>query len=282
VIVEMNSLHSSPLDGGAARAPAEQPDLLSAKDLRLAATMLRQRASGGSYDDPELIRFYQLVESAPKVLRISSSELAERAGLGAKFFSTVWREKRRPKLVNFLRALTAIIEGANEQLLAEGASSNSSSRIQTRIWQDYAEVRDMATCLGRLARDELAALAAQLPNDPDSLAEYAKRRDLLLIFAEGFERIAQALVAFGESTEEPMLLGRAADVVRSVGDQFSTWWKQNGAETADWAMRLPVFVGGVSALGWAGANMTIATTAVAALVGGEKVLKVIKKIEKSK
>jgi hypothetical protein len=41
-------------------------------------------------------------------------------------------------------------------------------------------------------------------------------------------------------------------------------------------MRIPVFVGGVAALGWAGANMLVGTAAVAALVGGPKVLEAIK------
>jgi hypothetical protein len=52
--------------------------------------------------------------------------------------------------------------------------------------------------------------------------------------------------------------------------------EKNGAEAIDWTIRLPTFVGGVAALGWAGANMTVGTTAIAALIGGAKVLKAIK------
>ena len=40
---------------------------------------------------------------------------------------------------------------------------------------------------------------------------------------------------------------------------------------------MPVITAGVAALGWAGANMTVGTTIVAALVGGKKVMKAIRK-----
>jgi hypothetical protein len=47
-------------------------------------------------------------------------------------------------------------------------------------------------------------------------------------------------------------------------------------------MRIPAFAAGVAALGLAGANMTIATSAVAAIVGGTKVIRAMKGRKKPK
>jgi hypothetical protein len=57
----------------------------------------------------------------------------------------------------------------------------------------------------------------------------------------------------------------------------SKWWKKNEQEAIDWAFRISVLTAGVAALGWAGANMLVGTTAAAALVGGKKALKAINK-----
>ena len=76
---------------------------------------------------------------------------------------------------------------------------------------------------------------------------------------------------------EPVLWGKAASVVESVGNGINKWWKKNEDEAIDWAVRIPVLTAGVAALGWAGANMLVGTTVVAALVGGKKVLKAIGK-----
>jgi hypothetical protein len=73
------------------------------------------------------------------------------------------------------------------------------------------------------------------------------------------------------------LLGKAANVVESVGNGINKWWKKYEDEAIDWTVRIPVLTAGVAALGWAGANMLVGTTVVAALVGGKKVLKAIGK-----
>ena len=76
---------------------------------------------------------------------------------------------------------------------------------------------------------------------------------------------------------EPAKLNKAAAAVESVGSKINRYWKKYEGETIDWAIRIPVLTAGVAALGWAGANMLVGTTALAALVGGEKILKAISK-----
>jgi hypothetical protein len=171
-----------------------------------------------------------------------------------------------------------MLEVADERLGDVDSDPIVAGRVTTssRIRRDHAELLLLALSLSKMAHEEIEKLDAELPNDPDAVAKTDKQRELLRIFAEGFDRIATAIAAFAARPNEPVLLGRAGDVVNSVGDQVTRWWKQNGTEVVDWAMRLPVLAGGIAALGWAGANMAIGTTAVAALVGGEKVLKVIR------
>jgi hypothetical protein len=270
----------------AARLSADQKVQISeVRRLRRAAADLRSRVSQGSYGDEELALFWKLVGSADLVLRASNPELGARAGLGDNFFSSVARDRRRPKLTNFLKALTAIIEVADERLFdidnVHRASSVGASPDHTlsnvRIEEDLAELLLLASSLARVARTELEKLDSERPNDPVTVAENKKQRELLLLFADGFEQIAVALAALERSPSEPLLLGKASDVVNSVGGQINGWWRKHGSEAIDWGMRVPVFAAGVAMLGWAGADMTVATSAVAALVGGTKVINALRR-----
>ncbi len=261
----------------------EQDKIVAIGQLRERAINLRRDVSEGSYGFDELTRFYRLVEIAESTLKMANSTLSERAGLGSGFFATVARNGRSPKLQNFLRALTSIIEVSNERLVHVDARAISTNAVAgSRIEKDHVQLLSMAQSLSVLACDEIAKLDAELPNDPDAIEKLKKQRELMEIFADGFEQIADALAALGTSPGEPVLLGRAARAVNRVGEQVTAWWKENGAEAMDWAIRVPVFAGGVALLGWAGADMTVGTTAIAALVGGKKVLDTIRNRDKDR
>jgi hypothetical protein len=90
------------------------------------------------------------------------------------------------------------------------------------------------------------------------------------------------LAALASNPSEPVLLGRAHDLVNSVGEEISHWWTNNSAEAVDWGVRLPVVGAGVALLNWAGADMSIATMAVAAMVGGANVIGAFKDRKGSK
>ncbi|KJC43945.1 hypothetical protein UP09_16490 [Bradyrhizobium sp. LTSP885] len=244
---------------------------------------MRIRVSAGSYGDDERERFYKLANSASDVLNISNPELAQRAELGDAFFATLIRDRRYPKLENFLRALTAMIEVANERLFdvdRNPAAPNTlqvSAKITQRIQQDRQDLLVLSKSLAQMALNEIDRLDAERPNDPDRVKDYEKQRELLKIFADGFARIADALAALEADRNHPVRLSKAVKAIESVGDGISRWWKANEDEAIDWAFRIPVLTAGVAALGWAGANMTVGTTVVAALVGGTRVLKAIGK-----
>jgi hypothetical protein len=126
-----------------------------------------------------------------------------------------------------------------------------------------------------MAREEITRLSSERPNDPDTAKRNRKQIDLLYILADGFAKIAAALEAYSKDPQ-PLLAGEAKEIVDWVGAQFRAWWEANAVEARDWCIRLPIITAAIGALGSAGANMTVATTAVTALVGGPKVVAAIK------
>jgi hypothetical protein len=261
--------------------PDQANEIEKAKQVRAAASELRDLVSIGQYGEVELRRFWQIVEAAQRNLMASSTQLAHRAGLGRQFFSSVARDRRSPKLPNFLKALTAIIDVADEHLhdverMSSFGATPASSAGLSRIASDHVQLRMLAVSLARLARSEIEKIDSERPNHPATIESNKRQRELLLLFADGFDRIAGALAGLERTPNEPLLLGKAKAVVDNVGARVSEWWEKNATEVIDWSVRLPVFAAGVTMLGWAGANMTVATSAVATIVGVKKVVGAIR------
>jgi len=147
----------------------------------------------------------------------------------------------------------------------------SLSRIET----DHANLLVLAISLEKLARDEIGRLSGERPNDPHTIENNKKQCDLLSIFADGFARLAAALIEYSERPQ-PLLAGKAKKIADDLCVQFEVWWKKNKGEAIDWAVRIPTLTASIAALGWTGANMTYATAAVSALIGGSKVVAAIK------
>jgi hypothetical protein len=154
-------------------------------------------------------------------------------------------------------------------------TQGSPSRIET----DYADLLSLAISLEKMARDEITRLSGERPNDPFTIESNKKQSDLLSILADGFAKLAAALVEYSKQPQ-PFFAGKAKEVVDEFAAQFNTWWKANGAQVIDWGIRLPVIIASTGLLGWAGANMTVATTAVSALVGGPNVITAVKVAKK--
>jgi hypothetical protein len=152
-----------------------------------------------------------------------------------------------------------------------GSAEHRISRIAT----DYPALLSLARVYERMARDGIDKLDSERPNDPERAEANSRQRDLLTILADGFARIAAALEAVTREPRQPLLLGKASEVVREFGEQLTAWWKKNATEAVDWAIRIPAFAGSLPLLAWAGADMTIATAAMGAMVGGEKVVAVL-------
>jgi hypothetical protein len=156
-------------------------------------------------------------------------------------------------------------------ILPPGVERLRLSRIET----DYANLLLLAISLEKMARDEIARLSNERPNDLHTIESNKKQYDLLSILADGFAKLTAALEKYSTSPQ-PFFAGKAKEVVDGVAAQFNAWWKANGKQAIDWGIRLPVIIASTGLLGWAGANMTVATTSVSALVGGPKVITAIK------
>jgi len=256
------------------RLRQDQPQEIEiASSIRENAISLREKVSTGSYGDEELKKFWSIIERTQSGLMVSNPQLAERAGLGSQFFSSVARERRRPKLSNFLKALTAIIDVATERLSdIERANPDARPVFVTKA----PELALLANSLAQIAKKEIERLDLEKPNQPQLLELHYKQRSLMALFADGFQKIADALSALHQKPTEPILLGNASEVLNQLAIGITTWWNKHSSELIDSGVRIPLMGAGIALLNLAGANMLIGTTAIAAIVGGEKVLKAIK------
>jgi hypothetical protein len=252
--------------------------LTDVRRFRDAAQQLRDRVSHGSYDDDELRQFWELCALAEAILQMTGAELAERANFGETFFLTVVRDRRRPKLTNFLRALTTFVEAADQRLRELGQSNAAvATEIVGPLEEKAAEIYLLSKSLGQMAREEIDRLDAARANDPTRRAIIAKQRELLVLFAEGFEKIASTLRPADKASRN---FDKAKKAISNLARGLDAWWMKNQGDAVDWIVRIPVLTAGVGALNLVGANMTVATSAVAALVGGPKVIDVIRKRKK--
>jgi hypothetical protein len=78
----------------------------------------------------------------------------------------------------------------------------SLSRIET----DYANLLSLARTLEKMARDEITRLSSQRPNNPDTIERNNKQCDLLSILADGFAKLAAALMEYA-GDRQPLLAG---------------------------------------------------------------------------
>ena len=143
------------------------------------------------------------------------------------------------------------------------ATATSPITSLSRIETDYTNLLSLAISLEKMARDEITRLSSERPNDPHTIENNNKQRDLLSILADGFAKLAAALIEYAERPQ-PLLAGKAKKIADDLGAQFEAWWKKNAGEAIDWAVRIPTLIASIAALGWAGANMTYATAAASA------------------
>ncbi|HEY2400081.1 MAG TPA: hypothetical protein VGI23_06975, partial [Steroidobacteraceae bacterium] len=160
-----------------------------------------------------------------------------------------------------------------------GNSIAAASRSLSRIETDYANLLALASSLERMARDEIGRLSGERPNDLQTIENNKKQCDLLSILANGFSKLAAALMEYSEC-RQPILAGKAKKIADDLSVQFEVWWIKNAGEAIDWAVRIPTLIASIAALGWAGADMKFGTAAVSALIGGPNVIAAIKAVAK--
>jgi hypothetical protein len=134
-------------------------------------------------------------------------------------------------------------------ILAASVEPLGMSRIET----DYANLLLLAISLEKMARDEIAKLSNERPNDPYTIESNKKQSDLLSILADGFAKIAAALEEYSKDPR-PFFAGKAKEIRDWVGAQLKAWWEANEAEARDLCVRLPIFIASIGALNLVGAS----------------------------
>lgn len=272
-------------------APSSMPDIEKIRQLRELAAQLLERALQGTLAEKDVLLFWDIAAIANPTLRISDMGFALKAGVDPLTFWAALQTRGQPEQNLLLGVLTAIQTLADELYLSDKPvfESNNADRDakdrnnRSPEWGEFTisthwrELLLLATSLERVARIEIAKIERERPNDPSVVENNRRQRELLEIFANGFARIAIALADLNRPSHRSPVVKRAKDIVDSVGNQIGAWWKQNGTDAVDWGARISFITAGVAMLGWAGADMTIATSAVAAIVGGEKVIGAVRR-----
>jgi hypothetical protein len=163
---------------------------------------------------------------------------------------------------------TVELEGRASERAAGGGSLKGDAGVTPREgWRSGIEdpnLLSLARSLERMARDEIERLEGA--NDPEIIEGNSGQIELLTILADGFAKITVALEAVSENPNEPVLLGKAGEIVAGVSEGLNAWWEKNRAGIIDFGMEIALFATGVSLLGWAGADVKVATAAVVAMV----------------
>ncbi len=178
----------------------------AARKLRRDAKALRDEVSGGGYDQTDLAKFWSIIGSSARTLQISPRELSERAGLGPVYFQSVTKEHRSPKLHNFLRALSSVIETADERL-SEIDGEKETSDVEWRSNPLHFDEPRLET-LQRELRDLIRHIKASnsLSDIPELDDEWRKTLISLL------ETVIQVLKA---PLIEPSILRRTSKMLMS-------------------------------------------------------------------
>jgi hypothetical protein len=138
--------------------PDQSREVLAAIALRNDAAELRAKVAQGSYEDEQLEKFWRITSVAGVSLVASNVELSQRAGLGDDFFASVAKDRRRPKLTNFLKALTAVVDISNERLADIDAGGQPSASIPNWVPNPLASNATLA----KKIHEELLSIVEQL------------------------------------------------------------------------------------------------------------------------
>jgi len=114
-------------------------------------------------------------------------------------------------------------------------------------------------------------------NDPTTIERNNEQIELLTILADGFAQIAAALNDVAENPDQSVLLGKPREIARAISERSQAWWKNKGVEAIDTSGRISLFIAGVAVLGGLGADTTAGMAFLAAIVGGPKVAKALRR-----
>jgi hypothetical protein len=151
-----------------------------------------------------------------------------------------------------------------------------SRKLVVNIRKNSDQLLAQAAFLAQLARSEIEKLDSTPKNDPSSIDEQNRQRELLLTFAEGFEQIADALAEYSTNRADRRLLRKATKTVDRIAAEAVALWEMNAAYSVATAVQIPAIGLGYITLASFGMPSTCAAMISAAMIGGDKIGAIVK------
>lgn len=152
-------------------------------------------------------------------------------------------------------------------------------KIKQKIVSDPISLILICSSLIELLKNEKNKLEEYLPNSSDEIARKAAQIDLLSRLLDGIEVLLDGISKLSAGIEfvSDTDMENTVDNVENIADDYSNWYKEHKSEAIDLSLRLPVVIASIGLLNQLGAEMTVATTAIFALVGGDKIREIVSK-----
>lgn len=234
--------------------------------------------------------FTMLVAAAQQTFNIQIDALSRRSGIDKAHLSALLVADKTQQITSMIAVLEAIVDIAQGASGIEGAlvldwpgfdPDLTAPSIQTprpaasprgKPSTGANDAGVLAGVLAKLARDEIAAIRAERPNDPETAARNDRFVELLEVFADGFGKIHALL----SNTPGVVETRQAATISQQLGERMTRWIKVHGPEVFNKSARTALMVAGLFGASAAGANMTIATGLLGAAFLGKDALSVAK------
>ncbi len=158
---------------------------------------------------------------------------------------------------------------------AELSLSNETVIFEQRLSERPEDIRDAARTISKAIADQIDLLNASKPNEGDALARHEDFIAFLRQIAERLGGLADALNAAvdASSEREPVLLGSAASITRSIGDFILEGLERHRSAIQACVVQVPTMFLSVLALQHVGVDPTKAFLGVGTLMGWKTISK---------
>lgn len=122
-------------------------------------------------------------------------------------------------------------------------------------------------------------LNSEKPNDSSNLEKWEEKHELLKNLHDGIQEIKTSILKIQTPEDVEIESKEVQNLLEELLEEFELWIREHKPELVDWVSRLSLSSAFIGLMGLCGAYMPLATAAVLAVVGGEKVVKAIKNIQ---
>jgi hypothetical protein len=216
----------------------------------------------------------QAQPSPPKAPDPPTHAVSVDAGMGMEFGATTKSEATAPAeaapISIELSARSAGLSAGRGFLTPEpGDAEHAGAADAQLISQHCPHLLALAVSLEQLACAEIERIDNERPNDPAIIERNSRQREVLSILADGFAEIAAALRPLAKDINQPVLVGKAGEVVNAVAQRFKEWWGKNHELAIGWGARASFLLAGTAALGLTGVDVNFCAGLMGSIVGAK-------------